>query len=194
MYDNAGVPRFHLRTSRVQCPLARCIQLHTARLQCNTTITTLYTLLVFHNSWLRTFSAFRDTSVHAKSDEELCLYRGEQGRRLNDKSIHEQQLASGWSHRKGGGFAECAPGMVIHRHSRPPHPGQAPYRFSYRTPPQSTELKTSADKTPAARDKAEHPPLWMQVLHNSLVDKELQMQEKTVTQSDTVHHTLLSVV
>lgn len=62
-------------------------------------------------------------------------------------SIHEQELASGWSHRKGGVFAERALGIVIHRHSSPPHPGQAPYLFSYRELPPNAELKTSADKT-----------------------------------------------
>ncbi len=41
-------------------------------------------------------------------------------------SIREQRLASGWSHRSSGGFAECAPGILIHFHGSPPHSGQGP--------------------------------------------------------------------
>lgn len=44
-------------------------------------------------------------------------------------SIHEERLANGWSHGRGGGFAECALGILIHGHSSPPQSGEAPYLF-----------------------------------------------------------------
>lgn len=80
-------------------------------------------------------------------DRDLCLYRErlqkEKGGTAKSMfSIHEQRPASGRSHRSGGGFAECALGILIHGHSSPPY-----------TPPPPLYVVTSIDTTPATADK-----------------------------------------
>lgn len=151
MYDNAGVPCFHFHISLLLCPLARCNCLNTARLRCNTYTkrSTGEEEATSHppSRHCLTFKeAIADMSWQ-KSDRDLCLYKSKRGRepgRGETKwqegmfSIHEQRLASGWSHRRGGGFAECALGILIHGHISPP--------FSlFCMPPHNP--KTSADTT-----------------------------------------------
>lgn len=63
-------------------------------------------------------------------------------------SIHEQRLASGWSHRRGGGFAERALRILIHEHSSPPHPPSVLYLTTPRTAKKQVQTTLiTADKT-----------------------------------------------
>ena len=150
MYDNAGTPCFHFHISLSPpprpCPLARCNHLKKKHL--------IPLVVIFLHRWpeafLSSFPSRRLSNLRSsrgrdkRSDGDLCLYRGckkKGGGREETKwqeamfSIRERRLASGRSHRRGAGFAECVLGILIHgpsssssssSSSSPPHPSQHP--------------------------------------------------------------------